>query len=403
MWGDDETARRECQQPNGDRKGDRLPLRATPFPLQTFYNFIVAQILFRPISEPAQAMYHEFCPKKIINRSADKRAKPRAARNGATMKTFTTCLTLCCAIIGTAITTASAADKPVLVQRPDSQCILLGVETTFSVTATSATPLTYQWYFESQRIPDATNNTLYLTSVKYTNAGSYSVRVTNDAGYATCSARLYVTETPDLLPPGASLYKIAAGTYTEVGGIMGVLSYTLPYIDQSYLAIWTNSTTSTLQARFLNACRKCSLYPLTNGYIGSGWGYFSYATTCYYASSHVAQNDYQITFNSNGTLLLNGKQHTDEIICCDIPTTLFHSNVVARLVPTATLQRPTNNSDLVLTLPTLATGQYQILTKSTLNTNWTPIGPAITPDGAQTTITLTNTEPAAFFRILHTP
>ena len=59
----------------------------------------------------------------------------------------------------------------------------------FSVTASGTEPLSYQWYFNTNTpLPNATNNTLTISNPQITNAGRYSVIVTNNFGSATSSA-----------------------------------------------------------------------------------------------------------------------------------------------------------------------------------------------------------------------
>ena len=55
----------------------------------------------------------------------------------------------------------------------------------FTVTADGATPLYYQWFFGANPIPGATDQMLVVPEVSSTNAGQYSVLVTNSVGSAT--------------------------------------------------------------------------------------------------------------------------------------------------------------------------------------------------------------------------
>jgi hypothetical protein len=58
---------------------------------------------------------------------------------------------------------------------------------TFSGNAVGTAPLSYQWLFEGNPIPDATNVTLTLLIVQKENAGSYSLIVSNGSGSLTSS------------------------------------------------------------------------------------------------------------------------------------------------------------------------------------------------------------------------
>lgn len=66
---------------------------------------------------------------------------------------------------------------------------------TLRVTATGVGPLSYQWQFTNAPIVGATNATLKLPNVQFTNAGNYSVLVSDAVG-ATPSAPASLTVTP---------------------------------------------------------------------------------------------------------------------------------------------------------------------------------------------------------------
>ena len=76
---------------------------------------------------------------------------------------------------------------PVITVQPTNQTVFQGSNTTFSVTATGTLPLSYQWYFNSGVLANATNAVLTLTGVTTNQAGTYLVTVTNAAGSAVSS------------------------------------------------------------------------------------------------------------------------------------------------------------------------------------------------------------------------
>ena len=84
--------------------------------------------------------------------------------------------------------------------QPQSQSVLSGSNVTFSVTATAAAPMTYQWQFNGTPITGATNSGLALASVQATNAGSYKVVLTNPTG-TKISADAILTVTAPATPP----------------------------------------------------------------------------------------------------------------------------------------------------------------------------------------------------------
>ena len=94
---------------------------------------------------------------------------------------------------------------PTIVTQPASRTNNAGTTATFSVVASSLSPLSYQWredgtnLLNAGRISGATNSTLTITSVSDSDAGVYSVIVTNLAGGATSSnATLTVIDPPSI-------------------------------------------------------------------------------------------------------------------------------------------------------------------------------------------------------------
>jgi hypothetical protein len=76
---------------------------------------------------------------------------------------------------------------PVITGQPQSASILPGQTVSFSVTATGSSPLAHQWRFNGTDISGATSSALTLAPALATNAGTYSVWVTNGYGTALSS------------------------------------------------------------------------------------------------------------------------------------------------------------------------------------------------------------------------
>lgn len=70
---------------------------------------------------------------------------------------------------------------PVITSAPLSQTVLAGAPITFNVTA-AGTALTYQWLFNGQPLPGATNAALNMAAATRANAGLYAVQVGNATG-----------------------------------------------------------------------------------------------------------------------------------------------------------------------------------------------------------------------------
>ncbi len=85
-------------------------------------------------------------------------------------------------------------NAPVITNHPASQSITQGQPVTFSVTASGATPMSYQWKKNGTNISGATGATFTIASVQQSDAGQYSVLVSNSYGSALSNnATLTVT------------------------------------------------------------------------------------------------------------------------------------------------------------------------------------------------------------------
>src|SRR4051794_7083730 len=74
---------------------------------------------------------------------------------------------------------------PSITTQPTSQTPYIDSAATLSVEATGSPPLHYQWRFNDADLRNESNSSLELPSVTSTNAGPYSVVVSNDAGSVT--------------------------------------------------------------------------------------------------------------------------------------------------------------------------------------------------------------------------
>ncbi len=86
-------------------------------------------------------------------------------------------------------------EPPAITTQPLSQSVVVGTSTSFSVAATGAAPLHYQWRFGGVNINGATNATLTLVNIRSVDGGDYTVLVTNPASaLISDAARLSVAK-----------------------------------------------------------------------------------------------------------------------------------------------------------------------------------------------------------------
>lgn len=87
--------------------------------------------------------------------------------------------------VTSAVAMVTVIVPPSIQSQPNSQTVNQGQNANFSVTASGSPPLSYQWNFNNSPLSGATSSSLLLTNADPTQAGSYSVVVTNAGGSAT--------------------------------------------------------------------------------------------------------------------------------------------------------------------------------------------------------------------------
>lgn len=80
------------------------------------------------------------------------------------------------------VTVQTEAGAPSIVLDPINQTVMVGGAVQFNVLASSSSPMFYQWYFNGEKIQNATNQILFLPAINYEMAGNYTVEVGNVNG-----------------------------------------------------------------------------------------------------------------------------------------------------------------------------------------------------------------------------
>lgn len=86
--------------------------------------------------------------------------------------------------------------RPVITAQPQSQTVVAGNDATFSVAATSASPMTYDWRFNGASMAGETNTTLVRPAVRPADAGDYTVVVSNAVGSVTSAVAVLTVTCP---------------------------------------------------------------------------------------------------------------------------------------------------------------------------------------------------------------
>ena len=118
-----------------------------------------------------------------------------AAARPADEGTYTVTITNAVGIVASAGAQLVVLVPPQMTTQPASRTNLAGSTATFAAAATGTEPLDYQWHHNGIPIPTAQFPTLTLPDVRLTNAGNYSLTLSNAAGVVTSAiAALTVVE-----------------------------------------------------------------------------------------------------------------------------------------------------------------------------------------------------------------
>lgn len=176
--------------------------------------------------------------------------------------------------------TLNAGAAPAINSQPFSQTVAAGGTASFSVDASGALPLGYQWEFSGVPIAGATNASLQLTNVQFAQTGNYSVSIANAFGAVLSSnATLTVQSSPFLTSQPVSAIVLVGGTVTFTATASG--SPPLAYL-------WTFNGTN------LSGATNTTLL-LTNVQLSQAGDYVL-----------TVSNAYGGTFSSNAVLTVNG-------------------------------------------------------------------------------------------------
>ena len=130
------------------------------------------------------------------------------------------------------LTVSPGVTRPVITSPPASQTVTQGQSASFSVVASGAAPLSYQWRFNSAGLAGQTNSNLVINPATTNNAGNYDVIVGNSGGSVTSAvATLAVSVAGGLAPTittppaGQTVTQGQNATFTVVAGGTAPLSY----------------------------------------------------------------------------------------------------------------------------------------------------------------------------------
>lgn len=113
------------------------------------------------------------------------------------------------------VTILAAPVAPTITVQPSaSESLEVGDTLTLTVTATGDSPLSYQWRVGGVNIPGETSPTLQIVNVQESDAGTYSVVVTNPAGSATSNNSVVSVSVPTPVAPTITVQPQASVSLT---------------------------------------------------------------------------------------------------------------------------------------------------------------------------------------------
>ena len=92
--------------------------------------------------------------------------------------------------------TLTVVTPPSITTQPASKTVTAGTSTTLTVSASGGGTLAYQWRYNGSAVSGATKSSLTYSSIQTTNAGSYTVVITNVTGAITSSVAALTVDVP---------------------------------------------------------------------------------------------------------------------------------------------------------------------------------------------------------------
>jgi hypothetical protein len=138
-----------------------------------------------------------------------------------------------------------SSQAPAITTQPAQAIVPANSDATFSVNATGAPPLAFQWRFNNTNLAAQTSAALFLHNVQSSNAGPYAVVVTNSFGAVTSSAALLklmtgpLSITPTVVSSNANL-NLAFGSQT---GFTYVVEYKTNLNSPGWTSLLTTNGT----------------------------------------------------------------------------------------------------------------------------------------------------------------
>ncbi len=226
--------------------------------------------------------------------------------------------------------------KPVITAQPAGRGAYPAGNTSFQVTADGSKPLFYQWLFNGTNIANATGSTLSLTNLNSTNAGNYTVLVSNAAG-STLSSNAALTFLVVVTWGQTNNYGLAALPLdlTNVLAVAAGVNHSVALKSNGRVVAWgynffgqTNVPSSASNVVAIAAAQDHTLALRSNGTVVA-WGNGGIGVPAGLSNViAVAAGDYHgLALKTNGTVVTWGDSNFANSTLTNVPANV--TNVVA--------------------------------------------------------------------------
>ncbi|HYG36792.1 MAG TPA: immunoglobulin domain-containing protein, partial [Clostridia bacterium] len=257
--------------------------------------------------------------------------------------------------------TAEPSQVPKIVTNPESQSVAVGGAATFLVAVDSSLDVSYQWQFNGANLPGATQVALSLNNLTPSQAGNYTVVVSNSAGVATSApAVLTLRQLPNLAPykPSAWSDRIVVSTIPGTNVDAAII---LPTQDVYVSwAVADPTSNESIGSRFYTQLYVDGVLNQTWYSEGLGAGRYSFVSG--YKLGKLAAGTHTLRIETDSTGVVPESDESDNSFTRTI--------LVSSSTPTARLGQPSRTNGIFhLTLEGTASHTYEIQSSSNL-VNW---------------------------------
>jgi hypothetical protein len=119
------------------------------------------------------------------------------------------------------IQAAGTGSAPAITLRPESSAYTLGTSVTLTAAASGSGPLDFRWRKNGVDLPGARSSSLYLPYFQASDAGAYSVIVSNSAGSVTSIAAELTLNIPSAIARSLSNGSVMAANGTGLSALLG--------------------------------------------------------------------------------------------------------------------------------------------------------------------------------------